>query len=100
MYRGAMRSMLSELIRQDRLVVVESSVSRPKTKAAGGKLKELGLDGRADRGRGLPRSSTWPRATCRTWVLEGPRPGSGQPGAFRAVLMTAGALKMVEEWLA
>src|SRR5690606_14277880 len=45
MYRGAMRSILSELIRQDRLVVVESfCVDAPKTKALVGKLNELNLD--------------------------------------------------------
>ena len=44
MYRAAMRSILSELIRQDRLVVVEEiSVDAPKTKALVGKLETLGL---------------------------------------------------------
>jgi len=44
MYRAAMRSILSELARQDRLVVVESfGVSAPKTKELVGKLDELGL---------------------------------------------------------
>jgi len=45
MYRAAMRSMLSELIRQDRLVVVESlQIDAPKTKLLASKLKELELD--------------------------------------------------------
>lgn len=44
MYRGAMRCILSELIRQDRLVVVdEFAVDVPKTKVLVGKLNELGL---------------------------------------------------------
>ena len=44
MYRGAIRSILSELIRQDRLVLTnEFSVSAPKTKELVGKLKELDL---------------------------------------------------------
>ncbi|MDY7219356.1 50S ribosomal protein L4 [Denitrificimonas sp. JX-1] len=44
MYRAAMRSILSELVRQDRLVVVEDfSVDAPKTKALVGKLDTLGL---------------------------------------------------------
>ena len=44
MYRAAMRSILSELLRQDRLVVVEDfSVDAPKTKALLGKLDTLGL---------------------------------------------------------
>ncbi|MCM2132143.1 50S ribosomal protein L4 [Larsenimonas rhizosphaerae] len=45
MYRAAMRSILSELVRQDRLVAVESfSVDAPKTKQLVGKLKELDLE--------------------------------------------------------
>ena len=45
MYRAAMRSMLSELIRQDRLVVVEElSLEAPKTKLLAAKLKEMDLD--------------------------------------------------------
>ncbi|NNC78384.1 MAG: 50S ribosomal protein L4 [Woeseiaceae bacterium] len=45
MYRAAMRSVLSELIRQDRLVVVETlELEAPKTKLLAGKLKDLGLD--------------------------------------------------------
>jgi large subunit ribosomal protein L4 len=44
MYRGALRSILSELLRQERLVVVEDiSVDAPRTKALVGKLAELGL---------------------------------------------------------
>jgi large subunit ribosomal protein L4 len=45
MYRAAMRSMLSELVRQDRLVVVEElALEAPKTKLLATKLKELDLD--------------------------------------------------------
>lgn len=45
MYRGALRSVLSELIRQDRLVVTESlTMDAPKTKELAGKLSALGLD--------------------------------------------------------
>jgi large subunit ribosomal protein L4 len=45
MYRAALRSVLSELVRQDRLVVVESiELEAPKTKLLAGKLKELDLD--------------------------------------------------------
>ena len=44
MYRGAIRSILSELIRQERLIVVESfSVAAPKTRELIGKLKDLEL---------------------------------------------------------
>ncbi len=42
MYRGAMKSILSELVRQDRLVVVEGlGIDQPKTKAFLSKMKEL-----------------------------------------------------------
>ncbi len=45
MYRAALRSMLSELIRQDRLVIVnELPIEAPKTKLLADKLKELNLD--------------------------------------------------------
>ena len=45
MYRGAMRSMLSELIRQDRLLLTEDfGVSAPKTKELKLKLKKLDVD--------------------------------------------------------
>ncbi len=45
MYRGAMRSMLSELIRQDRLLLTEEfGVSAPKTKELKLKLKELDVE--------------------------------------------------------
>lgn len=42
MYRGAMQCILAELVRQDRLILVEDiSVSAPKTKELVGKLEEL-----------------------------------------------------------
>ena len=45
MYRAALRSILSELARQERLVVVESfAVDAPKTKQLVSKLNELNLD--------------------------------------------------------
>ncbi len=44
MYRAAMQSMVSELVRQDRLVAIESlELAAPKTKLLLGKLAELGL---------------------------------------------------------
>ncbi|MBS9404986.1 50S ribosomal protein L4 [Halomonas sp. TRM85114] len=45
MYRAAMRSILSELVRQERLVVVdEFAVEAPKTKQLVAKLEDLGLE--------------------------------------------------------
>lgn len=44
MYRGAMQSIFSELLRQDRLIVVENlEVLQPKTKELIAKLQEFGL---------------------------------------------------------
>lgn len=44
MYRGAIRSILSELVRQERLIVVEKfGVETPKTKELVAKLKEFDL---------------------------------------------------------
>ena len=44
MHRGAMRSILSELLRQDRLLVTpELAVSAPKTKELRGKFEKLGF---------------------------------------------------------
>lgn len=45
MYRAAMRGMLSELVREDRLLVVDTmSVDQPKTRDLVAKLKGMGLD--------------------------------------------------------
>jgi len=45
MYRAALRSVFSELVRQDRLVVVKDlELEAPKTRLLVGKLKELALD--------------------------------------------------------
>ncbi len=45
MYRAALRSVVSELVRQDRLVVTEGlEMDAPKTKELAAKLKEFGLD--------------------------------------------------------
>ncbi|QGM81584.1 MULTISPECIES: 50S ribosomal protein L4 [Otariodibacter] len=44
MYRGAIKSILSELVRQDRLVVVEKfEIEAPKTKVLVQKLKDMAL---------------------------------------------------------
>ncbi|MBT4962599.1 MAG: 50S ribosomal protein L4 [Francisellaceae bacterium] len=45
MYRGAMRSILSELNRQDRLIIVDSlEITEPKTKLVKKSLSEYGVD--------------------------------------------------------
>lgn len=44
MFRAAMQSIISELVRQDRLLVVETlAVDTPKTKVLNGKLSDMGL---------------------------------------------------------
>jgi len=46
MYRGAMRAILSELVRQERIVVVDSlELDQPKTKAFIEKMSGFGLEG-------------------------------------------------------
>ena len=45
MFRAAMRSILSELVRQERLVAIDTfAVDAPKTRELLGKLSEMGLD--------------------------------------------------------
>ena len=45
MYRAALRSVFSELVRQERLVITDSiTMEAPKTRELAGKLKKLGLD--------------------------------------------------------
>ena len=45
MYRVGMRSLVSELLRQDRLILIESlGVTEPKTKLMEARLQELGVD--------------------------------------------------------
>ncbi|AIL32040.1 50S ribosomal protein L4 [Basilea psittacipulmonis] len=45
MYRGGMKSILSQLVREDRLAVVDSfTFDSPKTKQAAARLKALGLE--------------------------------------------------------
>ena len=46
MYKGALRSIFSELIRQERLIIVEAfDLNAPKTKALVQKLQQMNIDG-------------------------------------------------------
>ena len=103
MYRGAMRSILSELVRQERLVAVDTfGVSEPKTRELLGKLQELGLENSAlivtaepdDNlylaARNLPKVAVCDAASADPVSLVG----------FDKVLMTKDALKQIEERLA
>jgi large subunit ribosomal protein L4 len=103
MYRGAMRSILSELIRQDRLVIVESlDFEQPKTKLFLSKMKELGLENGGlfvshDVTENMYLSArNLPRVDVRD--VAGIDPVSLI--AFDKVVMTVDALKKVEEVLA
>jgi large subunit ribosomal protein L4 len=102
MYRAAMRSILSELVRQDRLVAIESfSVDAPKTRELAGKLAEMGLDNVlivSDdpddnlylAARNLPHVAVCDAASADPVSLIG----------FEKVLVTTAALKLLEERLA
>ncbi|NNJ94913.1 MAG: 50S ribosomal protein L4 [Halobacteria archaeon] len=102
MYRAAMRSILSELVRQDRLVAVKSfGVDAPKTRELTGKLAEMGLDNVliiSDdpddnlylAARNLPRVAVCDAAGADPVSLIG----------FEKVLVTTAALQLLEERLA
>ena len=101
MYRAALRSVLSELIRQDRLVVVESlEIDAPKSKLLATKLKDLDLSSvlvlneAFDEklflaARNLPNVGICDAASIDPVVLI----------RFEKVLITLPALKLIEERL-
>ena len=101
MYRAAMRSILSELVRQERLVAIDAfAVDAPKTRELAGKLGELGLDNvlivTVDvddnlylAARNLPGVAVCDVASADPVSLVG----------FDKVLMTRGALEKIEERL-
>ncbi|CAM3567044.1 MULTISPECIES: 50S ribosomal protein L4 [Vibrio] len=102
MYRGAMKCILSELVRQERLIVVDNfSVEAPKTKELVAKLKELELDdvlivtGDVDENLFLAARNLY-KVDVRD--VAGIDPVSLI--AFDKVLMTAAAVKQIEEMLA
>lgn len=65
MYRSAMRSIVSELARQERLIVVESfDVEEPKTKGLIAKLAEFSLTEALIILKKLAKTSICLRATC------------------------------------
>lgn len=101
MYRGAMQCILSELIRQERLVVVNDFVlDSHKTKDLVGKLKEFDLDNVLIVGEEIEKNLYLAaRNLHKVEVLdvEGLDPVSLI--GFEKVLMTVPALKKVEELL-
>lgn len=102
MYRGAMKAILSELVRQERLVVVDNfSVEAPKTQELVAKLKELELNdvlivtGEVDENLFLAARNLY-KVDVRDVAAIDPV----SLIAFDKVLMTASAVKQVEEMLA
>ena len=101
MYRGAIQSMLSELVRQDRLVVAQDfTVDAPKTKQVAEKLKKLKLEsvlilveGIDEKlflaARNLPHVEVLPVALLNPLSLV----------SYDKVLVTVGAVKLIEERL-
>ena len=102
MYQGAMRTMLSELARLERLLVIDSlALEAPKTRLLAAKLKEFGLDDvlilveahdeKLDlASRNLPGVSVLPVAAVDPVSLV----------SHGSVLATVGAIRMLEEKLA
>lgn len=101
-YRAALRAILSELLREGRLLAVEDfRVEQPKTKAMVAKLKELGADDAlivteaiddnlALAARNLHRVGLSTVNTADPVSLL----------AYQRVIMTTGAIKRFEAWLA
>ena len=101
MYKAALRSVLSELVRQDRLIIMDSiEMKAPKTKELAGMLKKMDLDNvlmvneAFDEkvflsARNLPDVGICDAASIDPVVLM----------RFEKVLMTMPALKMIEERL-
>jgi large subunit ribosomal protein L4 len=101
MYRGAIQSMLSELVRQDRLVVTQDfTVDAPKTKQVAEKLKKLKLEsvlilveGIDEKlflaARNLPHVEVLPVSMLNPLSLV----------SYDKVLVTVGAVKLIEERL-
>lgn len=101
MYRGAMQSILSELVRQDRLVIVEEfAIDAPKTKTLVGKLKDLKLDNvlivRDEIDENLYLAA---RNLMNVEVRDVQALDPVSLVRFEKVLMTVPAVKQVEEWL-
>ena len=101
MYRGALQSMLSELVRQDRLLVTDAfTVKEPKTKLVAEQLKKLKLDKvlivveAIDEklflaARNLPFVEVLPASSLNPLAL----------ASYDKVLITAPAVKLIEERL-
>ncbi len=102
MYRGAIRAILGELVRQERLVIVEDfALDAPKTKQLVGKLKELGLENvliiTQDVSENLYLAA---RNLHQVDVRDVQALDPVSLIGFEKVLMSVPAIRSVEEWLA
>ena len=101
MYRGALRSMLSELVRQDRLIVTQGiDLEAPKTRLLAAQLKSMALthvlivveaidEKLFLAARNLPHVEVLPVTALNPLALI----------SYDKVLMTVGAVKLIEERL-
>lgn len=102
MYRAGIVSILSQLVREDRLSIVESfSIDAPKTKVLATKLKDMGLDEvmiiTDSIDENLYLSS---RNLARVRVVEAGHADPVSLMRFAKILVTRGALTKMEEMLA
>jgi large subunit ribosomal protein L4 len=102
MYRAAIRSILSELVRQERLIIVEDlGIDAPKTKELAGKLNALGVDSVSivthDLNDGLYLSA---RNLPKVGICDVDYVDPVSLVRFDKVLMTVSAIKKLEEKLA
>lgn len=102
MYRGALRCIFSELVRQDRLVAVDQfDLDAPKTKLLAGKLKDMGLDKALilseDITENLYLAS---RNLVNVQVVDVASVDPVSLIRFDKVIATVAAIKRIEEWLA
>jgi large subunit ribosomal protein L4 len=102
MYQGALRSILSELVRQERLVVVDAfAIDAPKTKGLVAKLSDMGLEDvlivteAADENLILASRNLY-HVDVRSTQEVDPVSLIG----YEKVMMTSAALKQIEERLA
>ena len=102
MYRGAMAAILSELVRQDRLVVVEAfSMDEPRTKLLAAKLQDMGLEKvlivDADLDSNLFLAS---RNLPHVYVLTADQIDPVSLVGAEKVVLTTAAISKLQEWLA
>ena len=107
MYRAGMAAILSQLVRDGRLAVVDSiSIDAPKTKLLAAKFKAMGLAptpriGAGDRRPDRRQHARWPRATWPTcWSSSRVTPIRCRWCFFKKVLVTKGAIEQLKEMFA